>query len=86
MVAINSTSVGRGRGRPVQRVERRRAGRAARRKVLPLAVGTASARPLLASFFPDDDFRRGSKLNLPLVTFALLALLFLVLVVWSIRQ
>jgi len=86
MVAVNSTPVGRDRGRPVQRVVGRRKDRRTRRNFFPLAMGAASARPLLNSFYPDDDFRRGVQVNLPVVVFALLALFCLVMVMWSLRQ
>ena len=86
MVAIYCTPVGRGRGRPIQRVERSRASRAAGRTLLPLAVGPTSTRLLLSSFYPDEDFRRKSHVNLPLVLFVILALLCLAGVVWSMRQ
>ena len=86
MVAIYCTPVGRGGGRPLQRVDGRGESRAAGRTVLPLPVGPLATRTLLTSFYPDDDFRRKSYVNLPLVLFALLALLCLVGVVWSLRQ
>lgn len=86
MVATDRTPVGRDRGRPVQRVDRRRTNRRTRREVSYIPVGAAATRPLLTSFYPDTDFRRAPQMNLPLLLFILLALLCLAFVVWSVRQ
>lgn len=85
MVATNRTPLGRHRGRPDQRVDRRREDRQYGRDILSLAMGPATTRALLSSYYPDSDFRRTSRMNLPLVLFALLVLFCLVVLIVSMR-
>ena len=86
MVASNSTPLGRSSRRPVQRVGRRLTHSPDGRKLFQIPVGSATTRTLLNSFYPDEDFRRKSPMNLPLVLFCLLILLCLAGVLWSMRQ